>query len=232
MLRGIFIGTELRILEELIRLPFKVVGVYLPQGHYWLLDYHRFLPKKLMWRYLKTVMVHGRLAQFMKQHQIPKIMGTEINHPECINEIRKLNPDIGIVANFGQIIRKPVIEIPRHGFINFHPSLLPRYRGPHPFERIMLNGERKSGITWHRMTQKVDSGDILVQKEFLIEPSETIKDIEAKSMRLAILTIGPLLEDIEHGTATPKKQDESEATCFPELTETEKQQLKVRLNQK
>jgi len=136
-----------------------------------------------------------------------------------------MTPDLGVVANFGQIFGAQALAVPRYGMINYHPSLLPRYRGPSPFGHILLNQETRSGATWHRVAPAVDQGDILAQKSFGVAPQETLPALERKSVQCATQMLGPLIEAIAEGTATARAQSEADATYFPKLTRQEKGEL-------
>src|SRR3989344_1237003 len=80
-------------------------------------------------------------------------------------DMLKIKPDLGVIAYFGKIIPQRILQIPKKGFINAHPSLLPRLRGPSPVQNTILAGDVKTGITIHLATNKSDAGDILAQKE-------------------------------------------------------------------
>jgi methionyl-tRNA formyltransferase len=95
----------------------------------------------------------------------------EINE-DFIEEIRKLEPDLGIVADFGIIIPKKLINVFPLGILNVHPSLLPKYRGATPVQSAILNGDSKTGITIIKIDDKMDHGPIIYQEEFEIQPSD------------------------------------------------------------
>ena len=80
-------------------------------------------------------------------------------------KIKNLNPDLGIVASYGEIIPKDILDIPKYGFLNVHPSLLPKYRGPSPIQYAILNGDKETGVTIMLMDEKIDHGPILAQRE-------------------------------------------------------------------
>lgn len=83
-------------------------------------------------------------------------------------KIKKLNPDLIIVAGFGQILSKEILEIPKYGCLNIHPSLLPKYRGSSPIQYTILNGDKETGVTIILMTEKIDQGDIIAISKFQI----------------------------------------------------------------
>jgi methionyl-tRNA formyltransferase len=148
-----------------------------------------------------------------------------VNSRSFRNIMLRCKPDLGIVANFGQILSLPLLSIPTHGFINFHPSLLPKYRGPTPLGHILLNAETVAGVTWHKMSPKLDQGAILAQRDFHIRPDDTIRDLDKKAVALAIEMLNPLLASIAQNKLTPIAQDESQASYYAKLTKQEKMRL-------
>ena len=103
---------------------------------------------------------------------------TEVLNPKSvniniINKVKSINPDIIFSIYYRKILPKSLLKIPRLGCINIHPSLLPKYRGPIPTAWAIENGESEFGITIHYMDEGIDTGDILVQKEYQILENET-----------------------------------------------------------
>ncbi len=196
MLRIIFLGMEIRILDELRRCPVEILGAYLPPAPYRVRRITRFFPFAHRIKWLRIAGLYGRLFDYLKVNNIVPIQSNHINDPGCVIRIGELKPDLGIVANFGQILSPSVLRIPRCGFINYHPSLLPRHAGPHPFEAILADRVRVSGITWHQMTPEVDGGDILLQECFQVHPEDRIEDLDYKSIQAAKKKLGPLLAGI------------------------------------
>ena len=91
-----------------------------------------------------------------------------------LNTLRDLDIDIAVVCSFNYKIPKVMLDIPKDGFVNVHPSLLPKYRGGNPYSAVIMNGEKESGVTLHLMDEGFDTGDILLQKTFKINPTETM----------------------------------------------------------
>ncbi|HAT73439.1 MAG TPA: methionyl-tRNA formyltransferase [Candidatus Moranbacteria bacterium] len=129
-----------------------------------------------------------------------------------VREIENQKPDLIIVSAYGKILPKIVLEIPRFGVINTHPSSLPKYRGASPIQNAILNGEKKTAATIMCLVEKVDAGDILKQEEVEIGEYETYPEL---SQRLSDISARLLIEIIPlliAGKIEPKKQNESEAT--------------------
>jgi methionyl-tRNA formyltransferase len=231
MIRVVFFGMDLGVLKALRSSQVHLIGAYLPPAYYWLskrlAPLVNILPRFLK-KYFKTAIIYGQLYDFLKEYHITPLQSPDVNSPKFLQTLTGLNLDLGIVANFGQIIGDELLNIPKYGFINYHPSLLPKYRGPSPLGHILLNNEKISGATWHRMTKKIDDGDILAQESFSIKPHSTMKDLGAKSLSLAIKMLFPLLKDIEEGNIHPRPQNEADSSYFPKLTKEEKRLLENR----
>ena len=105
-----------------------------------------------------------------------------------IEKLRKLDPDLFVVASFGKILKKEVLDIPKYGAVNIHPSLLPEYRGSTPIQVTILNGDVNSGITIIKMDEEMDHGPILFQKETEITDNDTFETL-SKGFLNSALTI-------------------------------------------
>ncbi len=135
-----------------------------------------------------------------------------VKSQDVIEALKNLHPDLLIVASFGQIMPQALLDIAPHGAINFHWSLLPKYRGASPIQAAIINGEEKTGATIMLMDAKMDHGAILAQFEETIRPDDTSDTVYHR-----LGTIGaPLLADTVigyvEGTITPTEQDHSQAT--------------------
>jgi len=148
--------------------------------------------------------------------------GIEICQPEkienCKLKIENCKPDLIIVAAYGQILPKEILEIPKNGCFNIHPSLLPKYRGSTPIQATILNGDKKTGVTIILMDEKMDHGPIVNQRALEIEENETATALHDK---LAEFGASLLLETIpkwQKGMLKTRPQDETEATYTKILT--------------
>ena len=131
---------------------------------------------------------------------------------------RALQPEIGIVIAYGQLIRRDLLELPPHGMLGVHPSLLPRYRGAAPINWALLNGETETGLTIFRLNEQLDAGEIISQRRVAIAPDECA---ETLTQRLAIVGAQELaraLETIALSRVTYTPQDDAQATFAPKLT--------------
>ena len=133
---------------------------------------------------------------------------------EMINEIRELDPDIICVVAYGMILPKEILDIPKYGAINVHPSLLPQYRGSSPIQYAIINGDRKTGVTTMYLDTKMDAGDIILQKEVRIGTDETTGELWSRTSGIGAKLLVETLEKISDGTAPRIKQGE-EYTLAP-----------------
>ena len=138
----------------------------------------------------------------------PKSMKTE----ESLELVVKQNPDVIVVAAYGQILPKAVLDVPKFGCVNIHGSLLPKYRGAAPIQQAVLNGDKVTGITTMLMDVGLDTGDILLTKETEIGENETSAALFDRLSVLGGELILETLSALKNGTVTPKKQDESLVT--------------------
>jgi methionyl-tRNA formyltransferase len=136
-----------------------------------------------------------------------------IRRPEVVEQLKQLNPDAMVVVGYGQIIPQSIIDIPRHGIINVHGSLLPKYRGAAPIQWAIANGEKRTGVTTMRIDAGLDTGDTLLKWETEIGAEENALEL---AQRLAI-TGAELLVRTLRENPTPVKQDPAEATLAPIL---------------
>ena len=106
------------------------------------------------------------------RHGIPALYIDTMEKAE-LEPLAQLQPDLILVAGFGIILNRSLLELPRLGCLNCHASLLPKHRGPNPFRAVILHNESESGVTFHVMTEGIDEGDIVAQFPFAIDPSDT-----------------------------------------------------------
>ncbi len=126
---------------------------------------------------------------------------SQVNGPDVQQIIKTFDPDLIVVANFSQLIRSRVRAIPRLGIINFHPSLLPKYRGPMPCFWIVKNRETRSGISVHFVDDGIDTGDILLQQEFPVLPHATETSLIKRSVEVGTPLLVRAVESIITGIA-------------------------------
>lgn len=197
-IRTVFMGTSLfakEILEALIKNNYALVSVYTQ-------------PDKPFGR--KKELHASEVKKFCQEKNI-HLEQPEKFDTEAIDKLRHFNPDIIIVAAYGKILPQAVLDLPKFGAINIHPSLLPKWRGPSPIQNAILEGEKETGITIMLMDAGMDSGDILAQEKMLISDTDTSESLlQNASKQSSVLLLKTLPLWIEKKIA-PKKKDDSKA---------------------
>lgn len=148
---------------------------------------------------------------------LPVFQPEKVKDPAFLETLHELSPEMVVVAAYGQILPKAIIDFPPLKCLNIHPSLLPKYRGAAPINWAIIRGEIKTGVTIMSMDEGMDSGDILLQQETLIEADE---DFGRLHDRLAVQGASLLIEAIDlmsAGKALFKPQDASQVTFAPRL---------------
>lgn len=152
------------------------------------------------------------------KHNIPVMQPKRIKQPEAVEELKKYPADVYVVAAFGQILSREILDLPRYGSLNIHASLLPRYRGTSPIQRAIIDGEEKTGITIMQMDEGIDTGDMLYKKETAIGPEDNYETLHDRLTALGGEAIVEALALLEAGKLVPEKQDDS-ASCYAPLIE-------------
>ncbi len=135
-----------------------------------------------------------------------------IREPEAIDFLSKVSADIFVVAAFGQILPKEILDMPPLGCVNVHASLLPKYRGAAPIQWAVLNGDKVTGVTTMLMGVGLDDGDILLAEELELAADETGGSLFERLAILGGQLMVRTMEELAAGTITPNPQDESQAT--------------------
>jgi methionyl-tRNA formyltransferase len=149
---------------------------------------------------------------------LPVLQPKRVREPGFVQALADLEPEVIVVAAYGQILPREILTLPRFGCINIHASLLPRYRGAAPINWAIIRGDRETGITIMQMDEGMDTGEIVAQERISIEPSDTAGSLTDKLSLLGSRMIVEALSRIASGTSSPVPQDHSEATMAPLLT--------------
>ena len=149
---------------------------------------------------------------------IPVLQPLKIKEKDAVEELRKYPADIFVVAAFGQLLSEEILNMPRLGCINIHASLLPAYRGAAPIQWCVINAEEKTGVTIMQMAKGMDTGDILLQKEVVLDEKETGGSLFDRLMETGAELIVEVLPKIEAGELTPVVQKEELATYAGKIT--------------
>ncbi len=152
--------------------------------------------------------------------ELPLVKPRSINAPEVLDDLREHRPDLMVVADFGQLLKRRVLGLPAKGCINVHGSLLPRWRGAAPVARAVMSGDEETGVSTMLLDEGMDTGPILLQRRTPIGEKETAEEVEARladmGAELAVESVQGLLE----GTLHPRPQP-AEGTIAPKLTRDE-----------
>jgi methionyl-tRNA formyltransferase len=155
-----------------------------------------------------------------QEHGIPVLQPVKVRHPDAIEEIRLLSPDLIVVVAFGQILPKALLEIPARGCINVHASLLPRYRGAAPLNWCIINGETETGVTTMMMDVGLDTGDMLLKSATPIDPDEDTSSLHDRLSRIGAELLAETLDQLSEGRLVPEKQDDA-LTCYAPMLKKE-----------
>ena len=154
------------------------------------------------------------VAELAALHGIPTIKPDNPNTPEVIKQIRALRPDFFFSFYYREMLKRELLEIPKHGALNMHGSLLPKYRGRVPVNWAIIHGETETGSTLHYMTEKPDNGDIVAQQAVPILPNDTALQVFQKVTIAAEMALNACLPDLLAGRAQAVKQDLSKGGYF------------------
>ena len=152
-----------------------------------------------------------------EKHGIAVLQPLKVRTPDAIEEIRAFRPDLIVVIAFGQILPKTLLDIPGHGCINVHASLLPKYRGAAPINWCIINGESESGITTMKMDVGLDTGDMLLKMTTPIFPEDTASSLHDRLSLLGADAMSETLDLLKAGKLSPEKQDDSLSSYAPML---------------
>lgn len=145
------------------------------------------------------------------EHDIPVFQPVRVREESFFHVLEELRPDVIVVIAFGQILPKQILELPKYGCLNIHASLLPRLRGAAPIQWAVIDGEEKSGVTIMQMDAGLDTGDMLLKKEIVLDEKETGGSLHDKLSVMGGDLILEALSLAEAGKLTPKKQDDSKS---------------------
>lgn len=146
------------------------------------------------------------------KHNIPVFQPVKVKASEAVEQLKKYDADIFVVAAFGQIVSKEILTMPRFGCVNIHASLLPKYRGASPINRCIIDGEKETGVTIMQMDEGIDTGDILTTIKVPIADDETADSLFEKLSKAGAELIVDTLPKLERGEITPIKQNDAESS--------------------
>ena len=152
------------------------------------------------------------VKKFAQAANLPVFQPNTLKNPQAVSFLQDLKPDLIVVAAFGQILRRNVLDMPRQGCINIHASLLPRWRGASPVTAAILAGDAETGITLMQMDPGLDTGPIIRQRAMPITPQHTGQSLTAELSFMGANLLIETLPDWLDGKITPQPQDDALAT--------------------
>ncbi len=163
------------------------------------------------------------VKQLALEHGLPVLQPTTLKTEEARQAIAALDADVMVVAAYGLILPKAVLELPRHGCLNIHASLLPRWRGAAPIQRAILAGDSETGITIMQMDEGLDTGDMLLRHACPIDAADTGHTLHDKLAEMGAASILEALRLLQQQRLVPVEQDDAAATYAAKLLKSEAQ---------
>jgi len=148
---------------------------------------------------------------------IPVYQPEKVRDPAFIEEIRRLGPRLIVVAAYGQILPRDLLEVPEMGCVNVHASLLPRYRGAAPINWVIAEGESETGVTTIMMDEGMDTGPILLRRAVPIDPKDNTSSLQDRLAKVGAELVVETVRGLKRGEIPPRPQDADQATYAPPL---------------
>lgn len=152
------------------------------------------------------------------QNNIPVFQPATLRKDDAAETIRDLKPEIIVVAAYGRILPKTILDIPKYGCVNIHASLLPKYRGAAPVQWAVINGEKETGVTAMQMDEGIDTGDMLLSKTTPIGPNETSMELMERLSHIGAELLLETLKAVKNGNLKPIPQDSGRSSYASMLT--------------
>jgi len=204
--RTIFFGSgvyAVSILEALVgRTGVVIVGVVTPPD----------LPSGR-----RAALTPVPVAVAARRYGLPHLQVARVRAPEAIESIRAFEPDLGVLADFGQLIPAAIIDLPRLGILNVHPSLLPRHRGATPIPATILAGDRVGGVAIMQMDAGLDTGPVIADRSWALDGTEDAPGLEARAAAEGASLLAEVLPAVLAGRTVPQPQDAARATLTKTL---------------
>jgi methionyl-tRNA formyltransferase len=208
-LRVVYFGTPafaVPSLERLLAHPFDVAGVITQ-------------PDKPRGRGQKES--PSPVKALAQSRGLPVLQPGRLKDEAFLQEIRRLAPDLGVVAAYGKILPQALLDLPRLGLVNVHASLLPRWRGASPVHRAVMAGDEQTGVSIMRVVRELDAGPVFAVRTRPIGPDETSEEVERDLALIGADLLVSVVEAMEAGTARETAQEEAGVSYAPRLTKDE-----------
>jgi methionyl-tRNA formyltransferase len=161
------------------------------------------------------------VAEWALEHGLPLLQPERVRDPELIVELARFQAALAVVVAFGQIFPQSLLDLPTHGCMNLHASLLPAYRGAAPIAAAIASGDAVTGVTTMLMERGLDSGAVLLQRDVPIEPHDTAASLGERLARVGGDLVVDTIERWERGELEPSEQDHSVASVAPRLSKSD-----------
>lgn len=162
------------------------------------------------------------IKELTQKNNIPVIQPERLKDPDAVEWVKNLSPDLLVLAFVTQFVPKEMIDMSTRGGINYHPSLLPKYRGGSAINWAIISGETETGVTIHQIDEGVDTGPIILQEKVGIAPDDTVKSLYFKKLYpLGIKMVAKAVRLIREGSANPIPQDNAQASFQPVIKESD-----------
>jgi len=158
------------------------------------------------------------VKEFAEKHGLRVIQPESLKSGDFLKLLKELSPDLIVVVAYGKLIPGEVLTIPKYGVLNVHASLLPKFRGSSPIQSALLSGERETGVTIMEVTEKLDSGPILLQESIPIGEDDNAGTLHKKLSTLGAALLVKAISGMVSGKLKPKPQDDSKATYCRKIT--------------
>lgn len=166
--------------------------------------------------------IFGEVKQFAMDNNIPLYQPTKASSEESVEYMRSFGADIGVVCSFGQILRSNLLNAFEHGCLNIHASLLERYRGAAPINRVIMDGEKETGVTVMYMDEGLDTGDMMIKESVEITDEDNFATLSEKLKECGGRLIIEGLELLETGKAPRTVQDDSKSNYAQKILKEDK----------
>lgn len=157
------------------------------------------------------------VKEFALSKNIPVLQPEKLKEEKFIEQLKQIEADLFVIVAF-RILPKEVFTLPKYGSINLHGSLLPRYRGAAPIQWAIINGEKETGVTTFFLKEKVDTGDMILQKKIVIEPEDNFESLHDKMKDVGAEVLIKTISLIERGEVDEHPQNDSLASPAPKIT--------------
>ena len=208
-LKIVFMGTpefSVPTLEALVNNNFEILSIYTQ-------------PPKKSNRGQKINI--SSIQKFSEKNNLPVRNPENLNNDKEYNFIKSLSADIAVVIAYGKLIPKNILKTTKHGFINIHASLLPKWRGAAPIQRAIINGDKKTGVSIMKIEEKLDSGPVLASKELALDQNATYGEIQKKLSVIGSDLLIESLKNIENDKAKFIDQIHSNSTYAKKIDKNE-----------